>query len=311
MSSVSLTKVILPIAIIISGMAVAIGLTRSLEASRPALPPDYEDSDLNMDGSSLKGFAFGMEGLMADWYFIRSLQYVGDKMIAHQDEVIDLDNLRPLNPRLLYPLLDNATDLDPHFIAAYSYGAVVMPAIDPAEAIELAKKGIENNPDKWRLYQHLAYIYWKLGRYDEAAEMYQKGSEIEGASPFMRLMAASMKTHGGSRETARAIFAEMLQTTDDEQVRITADRRLKELAWLDQRDVIDAALADFSKRNGHCAFTFEEVFPALLGVKLPADGEFVIDRSKQLIDPSGAPYVLDRDECKVKLDVMKTGLPLK
>ena len=228
MSGRSFTKIIVPLTIVVVGLAANIALTRDLRSSRPTLPDDYTDRDLNMNGSSLKGFAFGTEGLMADWYFMRSLQYVGDKMIAHQDDVIDIDNLRGLNPRLLYPLLDNATDLDPHFLAAYSYGAVVMPAIDPAKAIELAQKGIANNPDKWRLYQHLGYIYWKLGRFEEAAETYEKGSKIEGSSPFMRLMAASMKTQGGSRETARAIFTEMLATSDDEQVRITADRRLKE-----------------------------------------------------------------------------------
>ena len=44
-------------------------------------------------------------------------------------------------------------------------------------------------------------------------------------------MAATMRTEGGSRETARQIFKQMLAGTDDPAVRITAERRLGELDW--------------------------------------------------------------------------------
>ena len=194
-------------------------LSGFIERQRPQLSDDYGDADLTMNGSQLKGWALGAEGLMADWYFMRSVEYIGYKMLNSKKESVNIDDLRDLNPRLLYPMLENATDLDPHFIAAYSYGAMVLPAIEPQQAIALASKGIANNPDSWRLYQHLAYIYWKLGQYEKASEMYEQGSHIAGAAPFMQLMAASMKTEGGSRETARTIYREMLAGTDDEKVR--------------------------------------------------------------------------------------------
>jgi len=60
-----------------------------------------------------------MDGLVADVYFMRALQYIGNKLVKTNIEEINIENLRPLNPRLLYPLLDKATDLDPNFIAAY------------------------------------------------------------------------------------------------------------------------------------------------------------------------------------------------
>src|SRR5258707_850764 len=142
-----------PLVIIVVGFLAVFRLSGYVEAVRPALPDEYVDSDLTVRGSKLKGFALGTEGLIADYYYIRSLQYVGDKLVKSKSEFINLDDLRDLNPRLLYPLLDNATDLDPHFIAAYSYGAVVLPAIDPEKAVRLANKGIANNPTHWRLYQ--------------------------------------------------------------------------------------------------------------------------------------------------------------
>ena len=144
-------------------------LSDAANASRVALADAYEDSDLEIQGRRLKGFALGTEGLLADWYWIRSLQYIGGKLVKSDLENINIDDLRSLNPRLLYPLLDNATDLDPQFIAAYSYGAVVLPAVDTDQAIKLTEKGISNNPEVWRLYHYLGYIYWRKQDYEKAA----------------------------------------------------------------------------------------------------------------------------------------------
>jgi tetratricopeptide (TPR) repeat protein len=309
MSHSVLKKIILPATIMVVGFAAVTYLSGVIAAARPPLPEGYEDTDLTFSGSHAKGFALGMEGLMADVYFMRALQYIGDKLVKTGIETLNIEDLRSLNPRLLYPLLDNATDLDPHFIAAYSYGAVVLPAIDPDKAIALASKGIANNPDHWRLYQHLGYIYWRLGRYEEAADIYDRGSRIDGAAPFMKIMAAAMKTDGGSRETARAIYHQMLETTDDEQVRITATRKLEELRSLDEREALDHALTEFKERNGRCASSFAEIFSILATIKLPGNAEFRIDRSNQVVDPTDAPYLLDKENCKAKLDAERTKIP--
>lgn len=304
-----LRSLLLPSVIIFAGFAAIVGLSGYLEKVTPPLPEAYADSDLSMRGSRLKGFALGFEGLLADWYWMRSLQYIGGKMVRSKGDV-NMDDLRALNPRLLYPYLDNATDLDPQFIAAYSYGAVVLPAIDPEKAIALTQKGIANNPAEWRLYQQLGYIYWKLKQYDKAAETYENGSRISGAAPFMKIMAAAMITEGGSRSTARQIFRQMLDGSDDRAVRITAERRLLELDSLDEREAIDDALAVFRSKNGRCAGTFSELWPVLMHVKLPENRSFRIDKANRLVDPTDAPYVLDKDNCRVKLDAEHTKLPL-
>lgn len=311
MRSSFLKSLSLPVAIVTASLAVSIAVSIRLEQHRPTLPEGYEDSDLAMNGSRIKGFALGMEGLIADWYWMRALQYIGDKLLKSKAENINIDDLRDLNPRLLYPYLENATDLDPHFIAAYSYGAVVMPAIDPEKAIAITRKGIANNPGEWRLYQHLGYIYWKLGRYDEAADAYDAGSRVPGAHPFMKLMSASMRTQGGSRETAREVFRQMLAGSNDPAVRITAERRLAELDSLDERDAIDKVLAEFRETNGRCASSLTDIIPLLMQVKLPEGRDFRVDNARRLVDPTDAPYLLDRENCRVKLDPEKTGLPLK
>lgn len=290
----------------VAGFVSTVFTGQNVDANRPKMPESYTDSDLTMNGSKLKGFALGFEGLIADWYWMRALQYIGDKIVASEKD-INIDDLRDLNPRLLYPFLDNATDLDPQFISAYSYGAMVLPAIDPEKAIAIAKKGIANNPGEWRLYQHLGYIYWKLGRYEEAADTYASGAKIPGSASFMALMAASMKTEGGSRATSRAIYQQMLAEPSDEGTQITAKRRLAQLDSLDERDAIDAVLAKFKEANGRCVNDLREI-NLQLPAKLPAGRAFRIDAQNRVVDPTDAPYLLDKEKCVAKLDPDRTKI---
>ena len=304
------TQFILTSAIILGGFVAVFLLSNVLETSRVSAPASYSDEDLSLQGKRLKGYALGAEGLIADWYWMRSLQYIGNKVETSTNQTINIDDLRPLNPRLLYPLLDNATALDPTFIPAYSYGATVLPAIDPAQAIALTEKGIANNPDQWRLYQYLGYIYWRLGNYPKAAEVYEKGASIIGAPSFMEIMAARMKTQGGSRETAREMYVQMLAQADDAQTKVTAQNRLMQLDSLDDRDAINAVLKAFAQKRGRCADNWRELLALLRDVKLPHDRDFSLDPSENVVDPSGAPYVLNKETCSVELDPGKTKIAL-
>ncbi|MEJ7624171.1 MAG: tetratricopeptide repeat protein [Pyrinomonadaceae bacterium] len=300
---------LIALTIIIAGFAVVFALNGFIPERRPTLPDGLADSDLHVTGSRLRGFAFGSDGLIADWYYMRALQYVGDKILNYEG-MSNIDDMRAMNPRLLHPLLENATDLDPHFLAAYTYGGIVLPAIDAEKAIAFANKGIMNNPDKWRLYQNLAYIYWRLGEYENAAQTFERGAAVKDASGVMSLMAAVMRSKGGSRETARSIYSEMLATSPDWQVTLTADRRLKELTSLDERDAADKVLSDVRERTGRCPAAIREILPQLTPIVLPAGHRFRIDAGGNLVDPTGAPYLLDRETCKIKLDRENTQIPL-
>jgi tetratricopeptide (TPR) repeat protein len=304
------TKTVIAIAVIIIGFSAVFVLSNHLEQIKPAPPEGYADSDLALQGAKLKGFSFGLEGLLADWYWMQSLQYIGGK-IVNSNEDLNLENLNSLNPRLLYPYLDNATNLDPHFMAVYEYGAVVLPAIDAGEAIKIAEKGIANNPNEWKLYHQLGYIYWRLGNYEKAAETYAEGAKIAGAPPFMKMMSARMRSDGGSRDVAREIYLRMSEESDDKRVKDNAAIRLLEIDSSDERDAIRAALQNFKAKNGRCANNWQEIFPLLLGVKLSSGRDFRADKSNDLIDPTGAPYVLDKQNCDVKLDFEKTKIPMK
>jgi tetratricopeptide (TPR) repeat protein len=297
------------IAAILFGFTSIYFLSGFLERTRPALPENYADEDLALQGASLKNYSLGFEGLIADWYWMQSLQYLGDKIVNNPDAKTSLDNLNALNPRLLYPYLDNATTLDTRFLSVYEFGATVLPAINKEQAIKLLEKGIADNPNEWRLYQHLGYIYWRIGNFEKASEIYTAGFKIPNAPTFMQMMATKTKTDGASRETARTIYRQIFDEAQDEQIKENARLRLLQLDSLDEREAIHEALQAFKTKTGRCADNWREILPLLQMVKLAGGRNFRIDKAYNLIDPSDVSYVLQKEKCDVGLDYSRTKIP--
>jgi tetratricopeptide (TPR) repeat protein len=252
------------------------------------------DESLYLNAKTARRLSLGFNGLAADWYWMRSLQYVGRKMIQHGDGAA-LNDLSQLDLKLLAPLLENATTLDPEFLDPYEYAAIVLPAIDVQEAIRITRKGIDANPNAWRLYQHLGYIYWQQGDYATAAEVYGRGAEIPGVPPWMQAMKARMAAEGGSRDTAREIYTRMFEQSADEKVKEMARRRLLQVDSMDQRDALRKLFAMYQARNGRCPNNWRELEPLLRAIRAP------LDSSGAPLDPSGVPYVLQSGKCEVEL----------
>ena len=132
--------------------------------------------------------SLGFNGLVADWYWMRALQYVGGK-ILNAPRGIQFDNLAELDLKLLAPLLDVATTLDPEFMEPYQYAAVVLPAVDQEEAIRITQKGIAANPSMAALSTSRLHLLASRN-YTAAGEAYAQGAIISGAPPWMQAMKA-------------------------------------------------------------------------------------------------------------------------
>ena len=284
-------------AAILLGITGMIGLSRSIDSRRPPADPALEEERLYVTGNAARRLSLGFNGLMADWYWMRSLQYVGRK-IMNVPANVPIDDLGALNLKLLAPLLDTATSLDPQFMEAYEYAAVVLPAVNVDDAIRITKKGISANPSAWLLYHHLGYIYWQRGDFQAASEIYGAGAAIPGAPLWMQAMKARMAAEGGSRDTAREIYGRLYEEAEDSRVKDMARRRLLQLDSFDQRDILRKLLAAYNGRTGHCVSSWRDVVGALLPLR------FSVDTNGAPVDPSGTPYRLVKNGCDVDLDPM-------
>jgi len=281
--------------VLVAGMAVTVLVARSIDARRPPPDPNAIDESLYLNPNTARRVSLGFNGLVADWYWMRSLQYVGRK-IVNTPEDVPIDSLQQLNLKLLAPLLDTATTLDPDFADPYEYAAVVLPAVDVDAAIRILRKGIDTTPSAWRLYHHLGYIHWQQKDYAAASEMYRRGSEIPGSPQWMSAMVAKMAAEGGSRNTAREIYKRMQDESADEKVKDMAQRRLMQLDSLDHRDILRKLMTEYKTRVGQCPTTWKEILPVLRSLRIP------VDQSGAPLDPTHVPYQLRAGACEADLD---------
>src|SRR6185369_194337 len=233
------------------------------------------EEELYVKASTAKRLSLAFNGLAADWYWMRSLQYVGRKALNFQKAnpgQMSLNDLGDLNLKILPPLLRLSTTLDPQFIAPYEYGAMILPTFDSNEAISLLTYGIEQNPNQWRLYQHLGYVYWQRQDFQKSAEIYAAGGKLPNAPAWMTEMGARMTLEAGSRDGARQMYQHLYQESNDEFVKQMLLRRLLQVDSFDQRDIIRKVLGAYAAKVGHCPASWKDIAPVLrLQLRLEAN----------------------------------------
>ncbi len=245
----------------------------------------------------IKRASLGYDGLMACIYWTRAVQYFGDR-----------HHFYATSYNLLAPLLEITTHLDPHLVVAYEFGSSFLAprppfgAGQPERAIELMEYGIQNNPDNWRLYYDLGFIYYtELKDYKKAAETFARGSQRPNAHPFLKVLAAQMAQHAGDYDTARMLWSTAYQNTQDKLIKQNAVDHLRALRVDEDVEHLQAAVTRFGERTGR--------LPASMAELAAAEGLPGIP-----VDPDGHPYKLTpegRVEVRVPHDFpfVTKGLP--
>jgi len=287
------------ILVISLGLVAAAATARWSDAHRPAAQAQFPEDQMEFNGRAMKRVTLAFNGVAADWYWIRSLQYVGRKIVTYKDAHagnFDLRNLSSLDLKLLPGLLRMSTTLDPQFLEPYYYGAFILPDLNPDEAISLLNYGIAANPDKWRLYQHLGYIYWQRGDYQKASEVYAAGAKISDAPSWMLAISARMKAEGGAAAAAREMYLHLSEASDDPTVKAMVQKQLLRLDWVEDRDKIRRVLSNYAANTGRCVTSWKETSLALVAAGLR------VNAAGAPLDPKNLPYRLIKNGCDVDLD---------
>ncbi|HSB10881.1 MAG TPA: hypothetical protein VLM38_15450 [Blastocatellia bacterium] len=253
-------------------------------------------------GKTIRRMSLGLEALASDIYWIRTIQYFGRKVIE-SGEPLTSATTKDIQMELLAPLLNIVVELDPQHIPAYRFGAIFLPERDRSAAISLVERGIRDNPNEWRLYQDLAYIYWQAGKasgddrsedYAKAAYWYDRGSNVPGAPWWMRDLSGLMNIKGGSREAARAVYSSYA-TSDDPNIRGQAISRLKQLRSVEELEAINALLSQYKQQYGVCPDDLRVFAPRLRSLKLNLDDD------SMPVDPDGFAYAYDKANCRAEI----------
>ena len=242
-------------------------------------PPDINDDALFISSPKmLQRASLGFNGLMACIYWTRTVQYFGHRHYNREHTYNELA-----------PLLEITAALDPHLLPAYQFGASFLApappngAGQPERAVQLIRYGIEHNPDNWRLYYDLGFVYYtELHDFKKAGEVFDGGSKIPGAHPFMKILAADMAENAQDFNTARLLWSAAYESSQESNIRENAVEHLRSIQVDEDVTNLQNAVTRFVQANGRIPTSLWEVVNAEHWRGLP-------------VDPDGSPYELSLD----------------
>lgn len=198
-------------------------------------------------GTQVKRLFPGFEGLLADVYWLRTVQYFGGQRLFAREKRFEL----------LRPLIEISTDLDPRLEIAYRYGAIFLCEAPPAgagrprEGIEVLEKGTRHLPASWRLRQDLGFFrFIYLHDAQGAARVLEEAAEIPGAAFWLRTLAADLLAKGGDRASSRRMWQQMYDQAEEGIIRENARVRLQILDSRDAADRLAALVKEVEERTG-------------------------------------------------------------
>ena len=244
-----------------------------------------QEEALYLTGKQLRRLSPGFEDLMADLYWLRTVQYYGSQRIwggGHYE--------------LLAPLIDVVIDLDPRLEIAYRYGAIFLSekppvgAGDPQAGVAILEKGVRNNPLNWRLRQDLGFLLFTfLGDAKRGADVLMEAARLPDAPFWLESLAAQIVYRGGDRETSRRIWKGMYDQAEEGPMKYNALAHLRYLDALDQAEALTRLVRTYEERTGRRPDSLDQLRAAGLLRGAP-------------VDPSGTPFAYDRETGGVSID---------
>ena len=220
--------------------------------------------------------ALGFDALVADLYWIRTIQYYGSRRLSSNPTK---------NYDLLYPLLDRITSLDPYFTTAYRFGAFFLSEDKPGGAgrsdlaIRLLEKAMARHPERWEYPYDVGFVHYRHADYKTAADWFLRAADIPGSANWLRPLAAVTLTSGGDASSSRVLWRTLLESEVD-WLRRTAEQRLTQLDAIDQIAQLESLTAEYERRYGNPPTSWEDMVRTGLLRGIP-------------LDPAGHPYVLN------------------
>lgn len=273
-------------------LAAAIGV--QVVRDRGWAPYEPESSVLWIrSGEAAKRLALGFDTLAADVYWIRAVLYYGGHRRDETRRAFDE----------LFPLLDLVTSLDPQFKVAYRFGALFLSEPPPGgpgrpdQAIQLLERAVERDGD-WEYYEDIGFVhYWWKHDYVSAAEWFKKAAARPGAPNWLMQLSATTLAVGGSRESSRQLWTELLNNADASYIQDQARHRLRQLDAMDAIDQLAASLQRFKDREQRMPRTWQELVTAERLPGIP-------------VDPAGVPLVVDTVTGRVDISKQSPLWPL-
>ena len=194
------------------------------------------------NGRQLRAVSLGQRLLLADFYWLKLVQYVGETVMARENRW-----------EALYPLAEVVTDLDPRYGYAYQVAGSNLSGLAHRhqEADRILEKGMRNVPGRWSLPFILSvnkFLY--EGDYAAAAFYARRAAEV-GRRPHLALLAANLALvtdEEGEYRTAAEFLRESISQADTPELREELKQRLTKVETYQAISAVERAVRSFRER---------------------------------------------------------------
>ncbi|HBI24916.1 MAG TPA: hypothetical protein DDX84_12135 [Nitrospiraceae bacterium] len=212
---------------LIAALAFSIYIVQHQIAGYKGIEKKIEEFVTLPKGEYLKPAVFGYDQLVADIIWLRAIQVIGDKVVT------------PKGYEWVYHAMDVVTTLDPKFAYAYQFGGVTLSELGnrPDMSNMLLEKGLKENPEVWQIPFYLGFNnFFHLHNYEKAAKYMSIASELPGHPEYLPKLASRLYVQAGNPDIALEFLINMYKETDDEKVKESLEKRIKEV--IIERDAI-------------------------------------------------------------------------
>jgi tetratricopeptide (TPR) repeat protein len=275
-------------------LVAAVGVTG---VSRTSLEPEaaargaVRDPAWLPSGRVLRTVSFGQRLLLADFYWLHSVSYMGETLLTKKDRW-----------EALLPLVEIVTDLDPRYGYAYQVTGSNLAGLAHryAEADRILEKGMRALPERWTLpFVQATNKFLFEQDYAEAARLARRAAEV-GKKPHLALLAANLSALANSDDEYEAAAAFLVQTlgqTELPEMREELEARLTRIRTYQALATLERAITAHQARTGRLPARLTELVPGGLPT-LPAD-------------PSGGHIEYDPISGAVRSSVLGPRAPLR
>lgn len=161
----------------------------------------------------------GYETAAADLAWLRGIQYYGEHRLS--DQRYDM----------IGHVMGIVADLDPRFEQPYVFGGFTLAQElkQPERGLALLQRGLEANPDSWRLAFEVGFLYYvSLRDYATAARYFTRASRMPDAPDYVARFAAWSSQRAGNHAMAILLW-KRVESTGNQYMQEVARRELARL----------------------------------------------------------------------------------
>lgn len=235
--------VVISVLVGVSCIATKISFERRLGSHlKPADKINLQVTEASFYGHSLKHYSLGFNNLIADLLWIDLMQRAAYEKVS-SDKV-----------SWEYAQLDALTTLDPHFLKAYSFGAVFLSVFrqDRLGAKLILEKWVEQQPNYWHNQYILGYhLFYEMNDYAAAYPHILKAASLPGAPPWLSSLGVRILSETGALLSSLKLSLDLFATLEDPEVKKRLIVQIRSIRYAIQKASLEKALVLYRNQYHH------------------------------------------------------------